>query len=174
MTSVSERFLRYVKFDTMSDEFSETSPSTAKQLTFGKSLVEEMLAMGIRDAHMDANGYIYGTVPGDPDLPTVGLIAHMDTSPSCSGANIKAQIVEYQGGDILLNKERGIAMRAGEFESLKNHIGKHLIVTNGTTLLGADDKAGIAEILTAAEILLNSKEKHATVRIGFTPDEEIG
>lgn len=174
MTSVSERFLRYVAFDTMSDEFSEDCPSTAKQLTLGKALVEEMVSMGIRDAHMDGNGYIYGTVPGDPDLPTVGLIAHMDTSPSCSGANIKAQIVEYQGGDILLNKEQGIIMRATEFESLKNHVGKHLIVTDGTTLLGADDKAGIAEILTAAKILLNSQEKHATVRIAFTPDEEIG
>ena len=174
MTSVTERFLRYIKFDTVSDEFSETCPSTEKQLALGKVLVEEMLAIGIRDAHMDANGYIYGTVPGDPDLPTVGLIAHMDTSPSCSGANIKAQIIEYQGGDILLNKEQGIAMRADEFESLKNHVGKRLIVTDGTTLLGADDKAGIAEILTAAEILLNSKEKHATVRIGITPDEEIG
>ena len=174
MTPVSERFLRYVTFDTMSDEFSETCPSTAKQLTLGKVLVEEMLAIGIRDAHMDANGYIYGTVPGDPDLPTVGLIAHMDTSPSCSGANIKAQVVEYQGSDILLNKAQGITMHAGEFESLKNHVGKRLIVTDGTTLLGADNKAGIAEILTAAEILLNSKEKHATVRIGFTPDEEIG
>ena len=174
MTSVSERFLRYIKFDTMSDEFSETCPSTCKQLDLGQALVKEMLDMGIRDARMDTNGYIYGTVPGNPDLPTIGLIAHMDTSPSCSGANIKAQIVEYRGGDILLNKEQGITMYAGEFESLENHIGKHLIVTDGTTLLGADNKAGIAEILTAAEILLNSKEKHATVRIGFTPDEEIG
>ena len=174
MIPVSERFLRYVTYDTMSDEFSETCPSTAKQLKLGKVLVEEMLKMGITDAHMDKNGYIYGTVPGDPNLPTVGLIAHMDTSPSCSGANIEAQIVEYQGGDILLNKEQGIIMRAGEFDSLKNHVGKHLIVTDGTTLLGADNKAGIAEILTAAEILLNSKDNHATVRIGFTPDEEIG
>lgn len=174
MTSVSGRFLRYVLFDTMSDEFSETCPSTSKQLALGKTLVEEMLAMGIKGAYMDNNGYIYGTVPGDPELPTIGLIAHMDTSPSCSGANIKAQTVLYHGGDILLNAEQKIYMRSAEFESLSNHIGKHLIVTDGTTLLGADNKAGIAEILTAAELLLNSKEKHATVRIAFTPDEEIG
>ena len=174
MTSVAERFLRYVSFDTMSDEFSETCPSTAKQLALGKALVEEMLAMGIKDAYMDNNGYIYGTVPGDQELPTIGLVAHMDTSPSCSGANVKAQTVLYHGGDILLNAEQKIYMRSAEFESLSNHIGKHLIVTDGTTLLGADNKAGIAEILTAAEILLNTKEKHATVRIAFTPDEEIG
>ena len=174
MTSVAERFLRYVSFDTMSDEFSETCPSTAKQLALGKALIEEMLAMGIKDAYMDNNGYIYGTVPGDQELPTIGLVAHMDTSPSCSGANVKAQTVLYHGGDILLNAEQKIYMRSAEFESLSNHIGKHLIVTDGTTLLGADNKAGIAEILTAAEILLNTKEKHATVRIAFTPDEEIG
>ena len=174
MTPVSERFLRYVTYDTMSDEFSKSCPSSPNQLELGKALVKEMLEMGIADAYMDTNGYIYGTVPGDPDLPTVGLIAHMDTSPSCGGANIKAQIVEYQGGDILLNKEHGITMHAREFDSLNNHIGKRLIVTDGTTLLGADNKAGIAEILSAAEMLLNSKEKHATVRIGFTPDEEIG
>lgn len=174
MGSVTERFLRYVKFDTMSDEFSENCPSTANQLALGKALVEEMLAMGIQDACMDENGYVFGTVPGDPSLPTVGLIAHMDTSPACSGANVKAQTVFYNGGDILLNEEKGICMCAAEFESLANHVGKRLIVTDGTTLLGADNKAGIAEILTAAEMLLSSKERHATLRIGFTPDEEIG
>ena len=174
MESVSERFLRYVGFDTQSDEFSQSCPSTSKQLLLGKQLVEEMLSMGITDAHMDENGYIYGTVPGDPKLPTVGLIAHMDTSPSCSGANVKAQVVSYSGGDILLNPEKGIYMRAAEFESLENHVGKHLIVTDGTTLLGADDKAGVAEILSAAEILLKSDKPHATLRIGITPDEEIG
>lgn len=174
MVTVSERFLRYVAFDTMSDEFSETCPSTTKQLALGKALVEEMLSMGITDAHIDCNGYVYGTIPGDPGLPTIGLIAHMDTAPACSGENIKAKTILYHGGDILLNEEKQIFMRSTDFESLENHVGKHLIVTDGTTLLGADDKAGIAEILTAAEILLKSKEKHATVRIGFTPDEEIG
>jgi len=174
MNSVSERFLRYVDFYTTSDEFSETCPSTSRQLVLGKALVEEMLELGIADAHMGENGYIYGTVPGDPSLPTIGLIAHMDTAPGFSGENIKARTVLYQGGDILLNEEKGIYMRSRDFESLTNNVGKHLIVTDGTTLLGADDKAGVAEILTAAKILLDSDEKHATIRIGFTPDEEIG
>ena len=130
--------------------------------------------MGIQDARMDENGYVYGTVPGDPSLPTIGLIAHMDTAPDASGANIKARIVEYTGGDILLNEEKGIYLRETDYESLKRNHGKHLIVTDGTTLLGADDKAGVAEILTAAEILLTQGGKHATLKIGFTPDEEIG
>lgn len=174
MESVVERFLRYVSFNTMSDEFSETCPSSPNQLELGKALVKEMLEMGITDAHMDENGYIYGTVPGDPSMPTVGLIAHMDTSPSCSGANIKAKIVPYAGGDILLNEEKQIFMKASEFESLAHNVGKRLIVTDGTTLLGADDKAGIAEILTAAQQLLHSDRPHATLKIGITPDEEIG
>jgi len=174
MSSVSERFLRYVSFDTQSDEYSETCPSTAKQKLLGQAIVEEMLAMGIADAHMDEHGYVYGTVPGDPTLPTIGLIAHMDTSPDSSGADVQAKIVAYEGGDVLLNAEKDIWLREKEYESLKNHPGKHLIVTDGTTLLGADDKAGVAEIMTAAEALLKSEEKHATVRIGFTPDEEIG
>ena len=174
METVSERFLRYVSFDTQSDEYSETCPSTSKQLALGKALVEEMLAMGIKDAHMDADGYVYGTVPGDPSLPTIGLIAHMDTSPDSSGADIKAKTVLYRGGDLLLNEEKQIYLRAAEYESLSNHLDKHLIVTDGTTLLGADDKAGVAEILTAAEKLLKSDGKHATLKIGITPDEEIG
>jgi len=123
---------------------------------------------------MDENGYVYGTVPGDPSLPTIGLIAHMDTSPDASGADIKAKIVEYTGEDICLNEEKGIFLRESDYASLKNHHGKHLIVTDGTTLLGADDKAGIAEIMAAAEYLLHSGGKHATLKIGFTPDEEIG
>ena len=174
MTSVAERFMRYVNFDTQSDEFSDTCPSTQKQKLLGAALVEEMRAMGIRDAFMDENGYVYGTVPGDPRLPTIGLIAHMDTSPDASGANVKARIVEYNGGDVLLNSEKDIWLREKDYESLKKHHGKHLIVTDGTTLLGADDKAGIAEILTAAEFLLTARINHATLRIGFTPDEEIG
>ena len=174
MTSVTERFLRYVSFDTQSDEASPTCPSTAKQKLLGAALVEEMLAMGIADARMDENGYVYGTVPGDPSLPTIGLIAHMDTAPGCSGADIKAKIVEYHGGDICLNQEQGIFMSPVDFPSLNNHHGKHLIVTDGTTLLGADDKAGVAEILTAAERLITSGVNHATLKIGFTPDEEIG
>ena len=174
MTSVSERFLRYVSYHTTPDEFSETCPSTDRQKILGAALVEEMLAMGIRDAHMDENGYIYGTVPGDPRLPTIGFIAHMDTSPDADGQHIRPKVVEYHGGDILLNEEQGIYLKESDFESLGRHHGKHLIVTDGTTLLGADDKAGIAEIMTAAEFLLKTKRTHATLRIGITPDEEIG
>lgn len=172
--TVSERFLKYVSFNTRSDEESETCPSTEGQRKLGKALVEEMLTMGIQDAYMDEDGYVYGTVPGDPRLPTIGLIAHMDTSPDASGENIKARVVAYEGGDICLNKEKGIYLCPSDYESLNNHIGKHLIVTDGTTLLGADDKAGIAEILTAAEHLLKVRNIHATLKIGFTPDEEIG
>ena len=174
MNTVVERFLRYVSFDTQSDEESTTSPSTAKQKLLGAALVEEMLAMGIGDARMDEFGYVYGTIPGDPALPTIGLIAHMDTSPDASGADVKAKIVEYTGEDICLNEEKGIFLRQSDYPALKNHIGKHLIVTDGTTLLGADDKAGVAEIMTAAEQILKQGGRHATVKIGFTPDEEIG
>lgn len=172
--SVSQRFLRYVGFDTQSDETSTTCPTTAKQKLLGAALVAEMKAMGISDAFMDDFGYVYGTVPGDPGLPVIGLIAHMDTSPDAPGNDIKARIVEYTGEDICLNGEKGIFLRETDYESLANHHGKHLIVTDGTTLLGADDKAGVAEILTAAEYLLTSGTRHATLKIGFTPDEEVG
>ena len=172
--TVSERLLRYVSFDTQSSEESETCPSTEKQKLLGAALVEEMQSMGISDAFMDENGYVYGTVPGEKNAPVIGLIAHMDTSPDCSGANIQARTVKYEGGDLLLNAERGIYLRPSEFPNLNHSVGKHLIVTDGTTLLGADDKAGIAEILTAAEELMAAGTPHATLRIAFTPDEEIG
>ncbi|MDO5401137.1 MAG: peptidase T [Eubacteriales bacterium] len=172
--NVTERFLKYVSFDTQSDESSETVPSTAKQKLLGAYLVEEMQAMGIADARMDEFGYVYGSVPGDPSLPAIGLIAHMDTSPDCSGADIKARIEAYNGGDICLNAGKDIWLRAADYPALQNHVGKHLIVTDGTTLLGADDKAGVAEIMAAAEILLKQQGRHATLKIGFTPDEEIG
>jgi tripeptide aminopeptidase len=123
---------------------------------------------------MDENGYVYGTVPGDPSLPTIGLIAHMDTSPDASDANVKARVVEYNGTDILLSEESGLYLSEKQFPGLARHRGKHLIVTDGTTLLGADDKAGIAEIMTVAEFLLTARMNHATLKIGFTPDEEIG
>ena len=174
MTTVVERFLKYVSFDTQADEFSETCPSTDKQKALGAALVEEMKAMGIEDARMDENGYVYGTVPGDPGLPTIGLIAHMDTSPDASGANVKPKVVEYDGTDILLGEESGLVLSEKQFPGLAKHRGKHLIVTDGTTLLGADDKAGIAEIMTAAEFLMTARMNHATLKIGFTPDEEIG
>ena len=174
MQTVTERFLRYVSFDTQSDEKTETCPSTDKQKQLGQVLVEEMRDMGISDAYMDEHGYVYGTVPGDKDLPTIGLIAHMDTAPDASGADIKARIVEHDGSDILLNPEKGIYLREADYPILKKSRGKHLIVTDGTTLLGADDKAGVAEIMTAAQRLITGGGRHATLKIGFTPDEEIG
>ena len=174
MKTVLERFLNYVSFNTKSDEDSPSCPSTPGQLTLGAALVEEMKAMGITDAAMDKNGYIMGTIPGDPSLPTIGLIAHMDTSPDCSGENIRAKVMHYTGSDLCLNEEKDIWLRATDYPSLNDNLGKHLVVTDGTTLLGADDKAGVAEILTAAEQLLREGGKHATIKIGFTPDEEIG
>lgn len=174
MKTVTERFLHYVSFDTQSDENSTRCPTTEKQKLLAKALVEEMKEMGISDARMTDSGYVYGTVPGDPELPTIGLIAHMDTSPDASGANVKASIVSYQGGDICLNPERGIFLREKDYESLTRNRGKNLIVTDGTTLLGADDKAGVAEIMTAADTLLRQGGRHATLKIGFTPDEEVG
>ena len=174
MESVVERFLRYVSYETTSDEFSETCPSTPKQRLLGEQLVKEMLEMGIENARIDENGYVYGSIPGDPALPAIGLIAHMDTAPDASGANIKAKIVPFDGSDICLNEEQGIYLRESEYPALALHHGKHLIVTDGTTLLGADDKAGVAEILAAAEYLKTARIKHATLKIAFTPDEEIG
>lgn len=174
MSNVLDRFLKYVAFDTKSDEESETCPSTDKQKVLGAELVKEMLEMGIADAHMDADGYIYGTIPGDPSLPTIGLIAHMDTAPDCSGANVKAKVVAFDGSDVCLNETEQIYLKQEEYPELAKHIGKHLVVTDGTTLLGADDKAGVAEILAAAQILLGLEGKHATLKIAFTPDEEIG
>ena len=170
--TVAERFLKYVSFETTSDESSESCPSTAKQKILGEALVAEMLAMGISDAHMDENGYVYGTVQGTG--PVIGLIAHMDTAPDCSGKDIKARIVAYEGGDVLLNEEKNIVLSPKDYPYLSHSVGKHLIVTDGTTLLGADDKAGIAAILTAAEELMAEGAPRATLRIGFTPDEEIG
>ena len=174
METVAQRFMRYVRLDTQSNEECGNCPSTPGQLTMAAALVEEMKAMGIADAHMDEHGYVYGTVPGDPDLPTIGLIAHMDTAQDCSGANVQPKVVEYTGADIVLNENGNILLSERDYPMLKNSRGKHLIVTDGTTLLGADDKAGIAEILTAAQKLIHTEEKHATLKIGFTPDEEIG
>ena len=174
MKTVLERFLHYVSFNTKSDEDSATCPSTPGQLTLGEALVAEMKAMGILDAAMDKNGYIMGTIPGDPSLPTIGLIAHMDTSPDCSGENIDAKVMHYTGHDLCLNAQKDIWLRSADYPSLKANVGKHLVVTDGTTLLGADDKAGVAEIMTAAQQLMAEGGKHATLKIGFTPDEEIG
>ncbi len=173
---VKERFLDYIRFDTQSDETTGTIPSTSKQKLLGAHLVEEMKKIGIEDAHMNEYGYVYGTVPANCERKnTIGFIAHMDTSPDFSGENVKARIIEnYDGKDIVLNEELGIVTSVKDFPNLTEHVGKTLIVTDGTTLLGADDKAGIAEILQAADELIHSDIPHGTVRIAFTPDEEIG
>ena len=173
-----ERLLHYVSFGTQSDSSSQTVPTTASQKELGAELVKEMKALGIADAFMDEKGYVYGTVPatlGKENKPVIGMIAHMDTAEDAPGDNIKASVVEYNGGDILLNPEKNIFLSPAEYPSLNRYIGQHLIVTDGTTLLGSDDKAGVAEIMTMAETLLSHPEiEHGTVKIGFTPDEEVG
>ena len=172
--NVTERFLKYVAFDTQSDENSETCPSTEKQKALGAFIVEDMKAIGVADARMDEWGYVYGSVPGTAEGPVIGLIAHMDTSPDCSGKGVKPRIVDYKGGDLVLNEAERIVMKVKDFPSLKWNEGKHLIVTDGTTLLGADDKAGVAEILTAVEELLAEGGPRVPLRLAFTPDEEVG
>ena len=172
--NVLDRFLNYVTYDTQSDEASSTCPSTDKQKVLGEALVAEMKAIGIDDAFMDDNGYVYGTVPGDPELPTIGLIAHMDTAPQAPGTNVKPRVVEYTGEDVCLNEEKGMYLSAKDYPYLDKCLGKHLVVTDGNTLLGADNKAGVAEIMACAEYLIRNKPRHATLKIGFTPDEEIG
>ncbi|HCS10574.1 MAG TPA: peptidase T, partial [Clostridiales bacterium] len=146
---VHERFLNYVKIDTQSVPEAEKIPSSEKQKDLGRLLVEEMISIGIKDAYMDENGYVYGTVKGNTDAPVIGFIAHMDTSPDMSGTNVKPRIIyDYDGGDIVLNEEKHIVMETKVFEHLMKYTGQDLIVTDGTTLLGADDKAGIAEIMS--------------------------
>lgn len=175
--TVIDRFLKLVSYPTTSDERSETCPSTPRQLALAEELVRQMQDMGISDAHVDADGYVYGTIPAncEKDIPVYGLIAHMDTAPDAPGENIRARVTEaYDGGDVVLNEEKHIVLSPEEYPQLKNAVGKRLIVTDGTTLLGADDKAGVAEILSAAELLLTSDRKHGTVKLAFTPDEEIG
>lgn len=172
-----ERFLKYVSFDTQSDEGSETFPSTEKQKALLGYLADEMRALGLHDVEMDKYGYVMGTIPatpGEEDKPVIGFISHVDTSPDMSGKDVKPRVIEnYDGGDIELNA--AVRMTAAEFPELPLFKGQTLIVTDGTTLLGADDKAGIAEIMTAAEYLMSHPEvKHGKIRIGFTPDEEIG
>lgn len=173
--SVKDVFLDLVSYNTGSDETSTTVPSTPEQKVLGAHIVDLMKQIGIEDAHMDETGYVYGTIPATESRKnTVGFIAHMDTYGGVSGENIKPQIVEnYDGGDITLGNS-GLSLSSEDFPSLKKHIGKTLITTDGTTLLGGDDKAGIAEILCAAEELIQEGKPHGTVKIGFTPDEEIG
>lgn len=174
--SVLDRFLKYVSYDTQSDPYSDTHPSTAKQKVLGEALAAELAGMGLQNAHMDAFGYVYAHLPATPGyegVPCIGLIAHMDTASGASGANVKPQIISYQGGDIPLG--HGEVMRAADYACLKRYIGQELVVTDGSTLLGADDKAGIAEIFSAVEYLAAHPEiPHGPIAVGITPDEEIG
>lgn len=173
------RFLNYVKIYSTSDADSEATPSTERQWDIANYIVEELKTIGLEDVSIDKNGYIMGYVPannGKENQPTIGFISHYDTSPDFTGENVKPQVWEnYDGSDLLLNKETGFTLASSKFESMKKYIGKTLITTDGTTLLGADDKAGCAEIVTAAEYLIANPEiKHGRIAVGFTPDEEIG
>ena len=175
--NIEERFLKYVSFDTQSDEYSNTTPSTLKQLELGKELVKEMLEIGINDAHLDEYGIVYGTIKGNGGQgDIIGFIAHMDTSPDASGTNIKPQKITNSDGSIItINKELGLTLDPDKFNILNKMIGHDLITTDGTTLLGADDKAGVAIIMDLANYLYEHPEvKHNDIKIAFTPDEEVG
>ena len=182
MLAVAERFIRYAKIDTQSQDGVEAFPSTEKQKRLGELLVEEMKALGLSDVRMDAHGYVYGVIPSNLDgaeghpVPSLGFIAHMDTAPACLGTGVDPQIVgQYDGGVIWLNKEKGLALDPAEFEDLADYKGQDLITTDGNTLLGADDKAGVAEIMEMAAYLMAHPEiPHGKICIGFTPDEEVG
>lgn len=176
--TIVERFLKYVSFDTQSAEDSETTPSTEKQWILARYLKEELEGIGLTEVEIDEHAYVYATLPANTDkpLPTVGFIAHMDTSPDCSGKDVKPRIVkDYDGGDIVLDAAAGIVTSPKKFPELLDHVGEDIIVTDGHTLLGADDKAGIAEIVQAMAYLIAHPEiKHGRIRVGFNPDEEIG
>jgi len=178
MQHIIDRFISYVTVDTESDPNSTTTPSTAKQWDLANKLVEELKAVGLQDVTIDEKSYIQATLPSnlDYDVPTIGFVAHFDTTPDFTGANVNPQIVKnYDGGDIILNKEQNIVLSPSYFEDLLLYKGQTLITTDGTTLLGADDKAGVTEIVTAMEYLIqNPHIKHGTLKVGFTPDEEIG
>lgn len=179
MHPVVERFIRYIKIDTESDRNSETFPSTQKQYDLARLLEKELKDLGLVDVVIDEHGYVMATLPANinkPNVPVVGFLAHMDTSPDFSGKDVNPQFVEdYDGGPLALNADKDIIMSPEEFPDLNKYIGRTLITTDGTTLLGADDKAGIAEIITAIAYLIDHPEiKHGTIKIGFTPDEEIG
>lgn len=173
-----EKFYKYISIDTQADPTSKTFPSTKKQFNLAHVLVEELKEMGLEDAHVDDKCYVMATLPSniEKEVPVIGFLAHMDTAPDMSGADIKPNIVEeYDGEDILINHEKQMFLKVEDFPELKKYVGQTLITTDGTTLLGADDKAGIAEIMTAIEYLTQHPEiKHGTIKIGFTPDEEIG
>ena len=171
-----ERFLKYAAYPTMSSEETGTHPSTAKQLVLARELVCELKALGLDNVEVDEWGYVYAELPSNTDTVCndIGFIAHMDTSSEASDENIKTQIVKYDGGDILLNKEKEIWLKVSDYSYVEEHKGQTLIVSDGTTLIGADDKAGIAEIMTALEVLISSGAPHGKISVAFTPDEEIG
>jgi len=176
--TVLDRFLRYVVIDTQSDPQSQSQPSTEKQKNLGRVLVEELLAIGLSDAHLDEHGYVYATIPGNTDktVPVICWCSHMDTAPDFTGTNVKPQVVRnYQGGDIVLPGDASRVIRAAEHHELSNQIGNDIVTSDGTTLLGADDKAGLAEIISAADILMRDPSiRHGTIKLLLTPDEEIG
>ncbi|MAU25957.1 MAG: peptidase T [Muricauda sp.] len=178
MDKLLPRFLEYVAIDTQSDPRADTVPSTKKQWDLAKKLVMELQHIGMQEVSIDENAYIMATLPSNTDkkVPTIGFIAHFDTSPDFSGKNVKPRVIEnYDGGDIVLNKKKNIVLSPDYFADLTQYVGQTLITTDGTTLLGADDKAGVAEIITAMEYLIQHPEiKHGKIRVGFTPDEEIG
>ncbi len=177
--NIVDRFLQYVKFDTQSDELTNMTPSTPGQMIFAEHLEKELRDLGLEEITLDENGYLMATLPSNisgKDVPTVGFIAHLDTSPDMSGRHVSPRIVQnYDGGDIVLNSAQGIVLSPSEFPELLNYLGQDLIVTDGTTLLGADDKAGVAEIIAAVDYLKQHPEiKHGKIRVAFNPDEEIG
>ncbi len=177
MSTLVDRFLKYVKFDTQSDELTNLTPSTPGQMVFAKELERELHAMGLSDISLDDNGYLFATLPANTDkaVPTIGFIAHMDTAPDMSGHDVKPRIVKYEGEPIVLSEEPRIVLDPEQFPEMNDYKGQEFIVTSGDTLLGADDKAGIAEILSAVEWLQEHPEvKHGNIRVGFNPDEEIG
>ena len=178
MEKLIDRFLKYVSFETTSDEESGVTPSTPGQMVLAKYLKEELENLGLQEVFLDENGYLYATLPANTSkqVPVVGFIAHMDTAPDMSGKNVTPRIVQnYDGGDIVLNAAESIVLSPSQFPELKNHVGEDLIVTDGNTLLGADDKAGIAEIISGVEYLMQHPEiEHGKIRIAFNPDEEIG
>ena len=173
--TVYERFLKYVSYPTTSDENNECCPSTENQRVLANELCKELLEIGLSDARVDENGYVYASIPANCEgMPAIGFISHMDTASDAPGENIKAKMIDYEGGDILLNEEQDIWLRLSDYPYVAELKGQRLIVTDGTTLLGADDKAGVAEIMAAAERLVNADFPHGKICIGFTPDEEIG
>ncbi|MEI7675492.1 MAG: tripeptide aminopeptidase PepT, partial [Bacteroidales bacterium] len=174
---VLERFLKYVSFDTQSDDKTNMTPSTPGQLIFAQYIEQELKSLGMQEVTLDENGYLMATLPSNTEkqMPTIGFISHFDTSPDMTGRNVSPRVVTFDGSDIVLDADNNVVLKPTEFPELNDYLGQELVVTNGKTLLGADDKAGLAEIVTAMEYLITHPEiKHGKIRVGFTPDEEIG